>query len=614
VKAFLFVEKLPDSAVLVTARPSANEDILLRSSKPQKRIEVLGFDQKSVEAYVSGVFKDEPEKLKKFTAYYSPSNPVVNSMMYVPLNAAIVVYIFENEPDSLLPRTLTELYLQLCRTILNRALLAQKRQKISNFEDLSDNPDLYEQFNQLLKIAFKGVESDTVIFYAPPHDFVNLGFLDAVSSFDKKDYTYNFLHLTIQEFFAAYFISKLDNSGFEIFKQHGKDKRWNVVWRFVAGLTKFKDYDGLMGEDIFFYHDLEESRIIVSLFFIQCFFEAKSINYIYYLKNDNSTSLSYYEEYSSQSALDMYALGYSIANYPTGGRPWSLRTHSAAVEFLVSGLTLNQPVAGAGIIKELDFVSMSELPLIKFWHHFRDLRVLKFISSHSHQQISLTEIIPNMNYLEILDVSDQYHDSHSMLEVLQAVSASSVTSLNIMSTGFTTFLNQLNNEYYPALKALTVPFSGKLKELIVGDVKSFYHDNAGLMQVLSSHSSLETLHLCHLPPHLSLMNNTNLKKLTISYDEVADESAIDIAEIVKHNNALKHLEVYSFLIPRDLNVLKTIVNAIIYNNTVLEGVRLLVMSEEALYARRDIQVHMEINYKELTVDSRIIYYNYVPLH
>jgi hypothetical protein len=36
-----------------------------------------------------------------------------------------------------------------------------------------------------LKIAFKG---DTVIFYAPPHDFVNLRFLDAVSSFDEKDY------------------------------------------------------------------------------------------------------------------------------------------------------------------------------------------------------------------------------------------------------------------------------------------------------------------------------------------------------------------------------------------------------------------------------------------
>jgi hypothetical protein len=73
VKAFLFVEKLPDSAVLVTARPSANEDILLRSSKPQKRIEVLGFDQKSVEAYVSGVFKDEPEKLNSLLFSKQPS-------------------------------------------------------------------------------------------------------------------------------------------------------------------------------------------------------------------------------------------------------------------------------------------------------------------------------------------------------------------------------------------------------------------------------------------------------------------------------------------------------------------------------------------------------------
>ncbi len=126
----LINKHLPGSTVLVTTRSSATEE-LLKSAQPQKRIEVVGFDQKSVEAYASGVFKDESsEKLMKFKAYISPNNPVVNSMMYVPLNAAIMVYIFENNPDSLLPRTLTELYLQLCFTILNKALQNQGLEKV----------------------------------------------------------------------------------------------------------------------------------------------------------------------------------------------------------------------------------------------------------------------------------------------------------------------------------------------------------------------------------------------------------------------------------------------------------------------------------------------------
>jgi hypothetical protein len=177
----------------------------------------------------------------------------------------------------------------------------------------------------------------------------------------------------------------------------------------------------------------------------------------------------------------MYALGYSIANFPTGGRPWSLGIRGAAVEFLVSSLTLNQPVAGAGIIKDLDFLSMTD-SLIKFRHHFRDLRVLKISNTISHHLISLSEIIPDMNCLEILDISNQFHDSHSMLKILQAVSASSVTSLNIKRIGV------LNNKYYPALKALIELSSGKLKELFVGDDGSYYHDNAGLMQVISHHT------------------------------------------------------------------------------------------------------------------------------
>ena len=56
--------------------------------------------------------------------------------------------------------------------------------------------------------------------------------------------SYNFLHLTLEEFFAACYISSLGSGGLEVFKQYGNNERWNVVWRFVAGITKFQHLEG----------------------------------------------------------------------------------------------------------------------------------------------------------------------------------------------------------------------------------------------------------------------------------------------------------------------------------------------------------------------------------
>ena len=223
---------LPASTVLVTSRPSATAE-LRTSCRPQKYIEILGFTQESVETYASSVFSSEPEQLEKFKTYISASNnPAINSLMYIPLNAAIIVLIFQGrKSDSLLPHTLTELYTQLCLTILNRYL---ESVCVDKFEDLPT--DLYKQFLHLCEVAFKGIKSDKVIFHTVPPDLIDFGFLDAVSAlYGGRKVSYNFLHLTLQEFFAAYHISHLSSNGLEVFKQHGKDKRWNVVWRFVAG-------------------------------------------------------------------------------------------------------------------------------------------------------------------------------------------------------------------------------------------------------------------------------------------------------------------------------------------------------------------------------------------
>ena len=218
---------LPESTVLVTSRPSATGE-LLTSCRPQiqKHVEVLGFTQQSVHAYASSIFSSEPENLERFIAYISASNnPAINSLMYVPLNAAIVVEIFRDcKSNKLLPHTLTELYTQLCLTILNRYLkIHYPSVTAEKFEDLP--PDLYQQFLHLSEMAFEGVENKDVILHTIPSDLTHFGFLDAVPAFyGGGGVSYNFLHLTVQEFFAAYHISNLSRSGLEVFQKHGKNE------------------------------------------------------------------------------------------------------------------------------------------------------------------------------------------------------------------------------------------------------------------------------------------------------------------------------------------------------------------------------------------------------
>ena len=234
---------LPESTVFVTSRPSATGE-LLASCRPliQKHVEVLGFTQESVEAYATSIFSSKPEQLVKFKAYISASmNPAINSLMYVPLNAAIIVEIYRDcKSEHLLPHTLTELYSQLCLTILNRYFKVQNpSMSFEKIEELS--PDQYQQFLSLSQVAFEGFKDKKIIFHTVPSNLVHFGFLDSVSTlYGGGGVSYNFLHLTVQEFFAAYHISHLGSSGLAVFQQYSNVQRWNVVWRFVAGLTKFE--------------------------------------------------------------------------------------------------------------------------------------------------------------------------------------------------------------------------------------------------------------------------------------------------------------------------------------------------------------------------------------
>ena len=138
---------LPKCSVLVTSRPSATRD-LFRACRPliQRHVEILGFTPEAVEDYVCSIFASEPDLLEDFLIYISVSkNPSINTLMYIPLNAAIIAEIYRNSrrKGCPIPKTMTQVYTKLCLTLLQRHLDNINPQNTIVLDKFSDLPNTY---------------------------------------------------------------------------------------------------------------------------------------------------------------------------------------------------------------------------------------------------------------------------------------------------------------------------------------------------------------------------------------------------------------------------------------------------------------------------------------
>ena len=203
---------LPLATVLVTSRPWATQGIHLSYGNCiYQHIEILGFKDHQITEYIESTLpQDKASDLKA----YLESLPQIRGM-YIPLNSAIVVTVYEESQASgcAMPTTLTELYTSLTRTILLRYLRGhpeyEKSSKhLQKFNDLPQT--VLVKFNELCKLAYDGTvnTSDQVqlIFKSLPSDFDDLGFMDSVTELYVTRgavSSHNFRHLTFQEFFCC---------------------------------------------------------------------------------------------------------------------------------------------------------------------------------------------------------------------------------------------------------------------------------------------------------------------------------------------------------------------------------------------------------------------------
>ena len=274
---------LPEAMIIVTSRPAAASAYIPNKSS-FKQIEVFGFSRKDIFEYVDSFPFSEPpntaEPFKKKLKNFLKSHPGVLDLCYLPVNVAIICFAHECNSD-ILPETQTEMYKLFTTTIIIRQLKKSDQSvKLKSLEHLQGVEA--ESFKELCSVAYEmTVNSCQVLnhggFSADSQHSLGLVtiYRYAHLSGEYKN-QYSFLHLTLQEFLAAYHIFKLSpEQQLDVIQdQYSSAVYMRNVWKFYFGLAKFSD-EGLDKAKNIIQKNSHDVYGISELFPILCAYESK---------------------------------------------------------------------------------------------------------------------------------------------------------------------------------------------------------------------------------------------------------------------------------------------------------------------------------------------------
>ena len=417
---------LPRATVLVTSRPSASAQLQsLLQTGIGKHIEVVGFSEKEIFTYADSILAD---LFANFRQYLS-ANPVVKGMMYNPLNCAIVVGVYQDtyESGKPVPHTQTQLYTTLTRCLLLRYLKEKEHSFAStlpdNLEDLPHESDLYQQLVKVGELAFNGKLREDVIFKHLPEGCSDLGLLIKHTALytGEESTTYSYFHLTLQEYMSAFYISQLPaDEQKTLFSE--RSTSMDVVWRFVAGLTKMQN----IGWDKF----TQESGVTTKSVYevknpslLQCLYEAQ----------DKQSCVSVFGEHgmkinnSNLSYYGLYALGYCIS---VCSNTWNVAIQSVPREGIeMLGHGMKSVHYGGGSIEELKLYQCKEIlnegeHLLQIprqiLRHIKSLD-LKICGMDQKGFENLAECIPYLRNLTSLNITSNPGGDGSLVKLFQAL-------------------------------------------------------------------------------------------------------------------------------------------------------------------------------------------------
>ena len=490
---------LPRSTIVLTSRPSATADLQpFLNSLYTKHIEVVGFAETDIQSCAEHVFGAGSDILASFSAYLS-ANPVVKGMMYNPLNCAIILEVYQATAESgrPIPHTQTQLYTEMTLWRLSRYLSETGNSLATNLpsrlEDLPHDSDLYQQLVKVGELAYNGGVKARVIFENLPEGCEDLGLLVKHAALYRrnKTSTYNFFHLTMQEYMSAFYISQLpvDQQRTLLVKHEIS----NVVWKFVAGLTKMK----YVGWDV-----LPVNRRptwwscgdnVVDELLVQCLYESQDVQC---LESKFGLGVVKFENRQSISNYGAFALGYCISKTCNFWEITVSRSRAFDFEYVMLGCGLKY-VASGGIINKLTYSfdkTNKKEEIHTPIHHIKSLE-FSYCGIDQKGFRNLTEYLPYLQNLISLELCDDELEPGVAILLEELRGHKKLESLGLW--GMDTNVDDAN-----ALMALVESSQCCLRELYVSlitvyerpDLPQESYRKLG-RSLLSSRSSLETLYI-----------------------------------------------------------------------------------------------------------------------
>ena len=246
----------PEAKIVVTSRPTASAFL---HQIVDRRIEILGFDQTSRVEYASEALQDSPSRLEKLRIHFQ-QYPNIDAICYIPLIMSITVFLCTCQPEDL-PPTASKMYHSfvlhtICRYLKTTGKISEDKH-INKMEHIPQ--PVQQVLQKLQKIAFDGLVDDKIVFTMDDlpdmcRDDPNCyGLLQSVECYCSDEIgtpskSFNFLHLGIQEYFAAKYVATLpEDEVYTLLKESflvtdswypdSKSVRLSNMWIMYCGIT-----------------------------------------------------------------------------------------------------------------------------------------------------------------------------------------------------------------------------------------------------------------------------------------------------------------------------------------------------------------------------------------
>jgi len=290
---------LPLCSLIITSRPTASACL---HKVVERRVEILGFTEEDRKEYIYHSLQENQIEIEKVLEYLE-NNPFINSLCYIPLNMTILICLLKENDGSRLPKNQTEMNNQFACITISRCLRKEGCTFLSTGSLSSLIQPYKKQILQLSKLAFVFLRMDKIVFsisditlecpklLSAVKRFNGLGLLKAVQYFSTakncEETLFNFLHFSLQEFLAAFYIASSSNKiQVHMLEEYFWDSRYLNMWIMYAGLTggdslvlkhflsgnRFMWFSRLFGAQQLAHNTINNKIKCLHLF--QCFLEA----------------------------------------------------------------------------------------------------------------------------------------------------------------------------------------------------------------------------------------------------------------------------------------------------------------------------------------------------